>query len=265
VTGKIAENRQPDEVLQADMDGAFVLTLNAPEYRNACSPEMRIELLQRLREATEASRCKVIILTGAGDHFCSGGRLPEGQAPDPERTRRNGAYLHDIARILHAGPKPSIAAVEGVAYGAGFAMAMACDYVVAGEGARMCASFGKVGLVADTGIAWTLPQRVGGAAARDLLLTGREVRGPEMQAAGLADELVAPGQALAAALVAARRYDSTAPLSLAATKHMLASCHSLEAVLAMEAEEQPRLTMTQDYAEGRAALRERRKPVFRGL
>lgn len=264
MTDQTAQNLPADEILQHEADGTVILTINAPDFRNACSVEMRIALLERLREASEMASCRAIVLTGAGGHFCSGGRLPPNQAPDPERTRRNGAYLQEIARILHVGPKPTVAAVEGIAFGAGFAMAMACDYVVAGEGARMSASFARVGLVADTGIAWTLPKRIGASRARDLLLTGREVRGSEIGSLGLADELVPQGQALEAALVASHRYRAVAPLALAATKRMLGQCNSLEAVLAAEAQEQPELTLSQDYAEGRAAMREKRTPVFRG-
>lgn len=255
-----------DAVLREAVGDAIVLSLHAPAFRNACTVEMREALLDHLRDATQDSACRVIVLTGAGGNFCSGGRLPANVAPDPEKTRRNVAMLHDIARILHCGPKPSVAAVEGIAFGAGFSFATACDYIVAGSGARFCASFGKVGLMADAGLAWTLPQRIGSAKARDLLLSCREVRGEEALAIGLADLLVPEGQALETALRTGQRYVKVAPLSLAATKRVLGAGHaSLEAVLAAEAEEQPQLTLSQDYAEGRAAFREKRAPVFRGL
>lgn len=227
---------------------------------------MREALLQHLRDASEDGTCRFIVLTGADGHFCSGGRLPANIVPDPERTRRNVGLLGDIVRILYSGPKPSISAVEGFAFGAGLSLAAACDHVVAGEGVRFCASFGKVGLMADAGLTWTLPQRVGAARARDLLLTGREVRGEEALAIGLTDASVPSGDALAAALVAGQRYAKIAPLSLAATKRVMADGNnSLDAVLAAEALEQPQLTLSQDYEEGRAAFREKRAPVFRGL
>jgi len=252
------------EVLCEMVEGVAVVTLNAPQFRNALSPDMRVLLAQQLEALAASPECRAIVVTGAGGQFCSGGRLPAGQEPDAERTRRNGIPLQDIARILHAGPKPTIAAVEGFAYGAGFAIAMACDRVVAGAGARMCAAFGKVGLTGDTGIAWTLAQRAGPARARDLLLTGRDVRGEELCALGLVDRVVPDGEALAAALVEAERYAPIAPLALAATKRMLAEGQSLDAVFAAETREQPLLTLTADYCEGRAAMRDKRTPVFRG-
>lgn len=255
-----------DGVLRELRDGAVILTLHAPAYRNACSIEMRETLLAYLEDACLDTSCKFIVLTGAQNHFCSGGRLSVDLKPDPERTRRTVGVLHDIVRLLHRGPKPTISAVEGVAIGAGFSLAIACDHIVAAEGARFCASFGRVGLMADAGLAWTLPQRVGAARARALLLTGREMRHDEALAIGAVDELVPAGQALEAALTAGSQYSKTAPLALAAMKRVLGGGHaSLDAILAAEAIEQPQLTLSKDYKEGRAAFREKRQPVFKGV
>jgi enoyl-CoA hydratase/carnithine racemase len=257
----------PEETILCDqVDGAVILTLHAPAFRNSCSPAMREVLLEQLRSASSDDKCRFIVLTGAAGHFCSGGRVSTVIKPDVERTRRNVGVLQDIARLLHRGPKPTIAAVEGAATGAGFSLAMACDYVVAGEGARFCASFVKVGLLADAGLAWTLPQRVGAARARDMLLTGREVRGPEAKTLGMVDLLVPAGESLEVALGSGQRYAGVAPLAIAATKRLMGESHnSLDDVLAAEAKEQPQLTLSQDYAEGRAAFREKRAPRFRGL
>ena len=259
---QLVESRREDELL--------IISLNAPERRNAISVEMRIELAKALKDASADPDCRAIILTGGGGHFCSGGELKPVQgvtaAPDPDRTRRNAAILHDIVRVLAAGPKPTVAAVEGYAYGAGLSLAAACDQVVVGGEARFCASFGKIGLIADAGLMWSLPQRVGPSHARDMLLSARVVDAEEALAIGLANQLTPTGEALAAALVAARRMARLAPLALAAMKAVLARGPvSLESVLEAEADIQPRLTLTQDYVEGRSAFRERRAPVFRGV
>lgn len=251
------------------MEGAVLIaTLNAPDRRNAISVAMRTELLEILRSGSEDKACRAIILTGAGDHFCSGGDVKDGAGlpPDPERTRRNGAILHDIARLLAGGPKPTIAAVRGSAFGAGFSLAAGCDHIVAGESARFCAAFGKVGLMADTGLMWSLPQRVGLSLARRLLLTARVVGAVEAKAIGLVEDVVPEGDVLVAALEAAEGLTQLAPLSVAAMKAALAQDHaSLEMMLAAEAEWQPKLTLSQDYAEGKAAFRERRPPRFQGI
>lgn len=247
------------------VDDGLILTIHAPATRNACSVEMRTELLAHLRAARDLPSCKFIVLTGSGANFSSGGRLAPGFDPDPERTRRNVAILQDVVRELHLGPKPTVAAVEGVSFGAGLSLAAACDFLVASENARFSASFGRVGLMPDGGLAWTLPHRVGHAVARDMMLTAREVRAAEAMLIGLADQLVGVGQALECALGAARRYLRQAPLSLAATKRVLGGGHSsLDDVLGAELHEQPLLSLSEDYAEGRAAFREKRPANFSG-
>jgi enoyl-CoA hydratase/carnithine racemase len=248
-----------------------ILTMNAPQVRNAISLAMRIELLEALREAMASKDCRVVVLTGAEGHFCSGGQIQPSNgaataAPDPERTRQNISLLHDIVRILAVGSKPTVAAVEGYAYGAGLSLAAACDYLVASESARFCASFGKIGLMADSGLIWSLPQRVGPTRARDIMLSGRVVDAKEAGATGLANVVVPTNKVIDAALEIAETLAKMAPLALASIKTVLARGHeSLEKVFSAEEELQPMLTLTQDYAEGRMAFKERRPPVFRGV
>ena len=245
------------------------MTLSAPQSRNAISLEMRQDLLEYLRSASSDSACRAIVLTGADGNFCSGGQLkpPAGGAngPDPDRTRRNISVLHDIVRVLSAGSKPSLAAVEGYAYGAGLSLATACDLVIAAQDARFCASFAKIGLMADSGLLWSLPQRIGPARAREMMLSGRVVEADEAAQIGLASRLVPSGGARDAAIEAAGVFRTVAPLAVASMKRILAmGPGSLEEVLALEAEAQPQLTLSQDYDEGKRAFKERRQPEFRG-
>jgi enoyl-CoA hydratase/carnithine racemase len=247
-----------------------ILTLNAPEVRNAMSLAMRKELLEALREAMASPDSRVVVLTGAEGHFCSGGQIQPsngaGTEPDPQRTLQNISLLHDIVRILAVGAKPTVAAVEGSAYGAGLSLAAACDYLVAGENARFCASFGKIGLMPDTGLIWSLPQRVGPTRARDIMLSGRVVDAQEAGATGLANVVVPNIKVIDTALGIADNLVKMAPLALATMKTVLArGPESLEKVLSAEAELQPMLTLTQDYAEGKMAFKEKRPPVFRGV
>ncbi|RYY25842.1 MAG: enoyl-CoA hydratase/isomerase family protein [Sphingomonadales bacterium] len=259
-----------DFVLRQEHGDIVVFTLNAPQTRNAISLEMREQLLGYLKEATNSPTIRAIVLTGAEGNFCSGGALQpiNGQAalkPDAQRTRRNIAMLQDIVRILSAGPKPTIAAVEGYAYGAGLSLAAACDVLVAGDTARFCASFGKIGLMADAGLIWSLPQRVGPAKAREIMLTGRVVDAAQAGEIGLANHVVPAGGALEEAKAIANGFANIAPLAIASMKRVLArGPNSLEDVLHAESDAQPVLTLSQDYVEGRAAFKERRAPVFRG-
>lgn len=252
-------------VVSETSDGICVLTLVAPEMRNAISVEMRETLRDLTTAALADPAVRVLIVTGQGDHFCSGGQIKPELKPDAARTRANIAILHDIVRLFVAGAKPVIAAVEGGAFGAGLSLVAACDYVVAGQGARFSASFGKVGLMADSGLLWTLTQRVGHGHARDLLLTGRTLLADEARQMGFINKLVPSGDALAEARAVAAAMRAVAPLSIAATKQVLhCRSSSLDEVLAAELDLQPELTATRDYAEGRAAFREKRAAVFVG-
>jgi enoyl-CoA hydratase/carnithine racemase len=247
-----------------------VLTLNNPQRRNALSLAARQSLSGLLKDCAADVACRAIVLTGAGGHFCSGGDLkPVGGAdapPDAARTRHNIGILHDIVRLLAAGPKPTVAAVQGYAYGAGMSLAAACDYVLVTPSARFCASFGKVGLMADAGLMWSLPNRVGLSCARQLLLSARVVEGEESMRLGLSDQVVEEDGLLAEAVRAARKLSDLAPLSIAATKQVLArGPASLESVIAAESDLQPKLSMSLDYLEGRAAFNDRRAPRFRGV
>jgi len=258
-----------DFILQREQDGIVVLTLNAPQLRNAISLEMRETLLGHLRDAGNNAAVRAIIVTGAGGNFCSGGQLQQANGaaipPDAQRTRRNIAILQDIVRLISAGPTPTIAAVEGYAYGAGMSLAAACDVLVAGESARFCASFGRIGLMADAGLIWSLPQRVGPGRAREIMLTGRVVDAAEAGALGLANRVVPTGTALDVALDVAAQFTGIAPLAIASMKRVLArGPNSLEDVLHAESDAQPVLALSQDYVEGRAAFKEKRPPVFRG-
>lgn len=246
--------------------GVRILTLAAPDRRNAISMEMREQLLAALDAALADDRNRVIILTGQGAHFCSGGdlRAAHDAPPSPESTARKIAVLQDIVRRITSN-KPVLAAVEGAAFGAGMALACACDFVIGSADARFCASFVRVGLSADTGMTWTLPQRVGVVRSRQLLITGRIVEAAEALAIGLADELVPAGRALAKARERAEEICRLAPLSIAAVKSTLnAFPYTLQTALETEMGHQLRLSVSADYREGRTAFLEKRVANFTG-
>lgn len=172
---------------------------------------------------------------------------------------------HQLVRMIAAGPKPVVAAVNGYAYGAGLSLAAACDFVLAGESASFGAVFGKVGLMADLGLLWSLPRRIGLAETRRLLFTSATLPAGQAVALGLADRLLPDAELLEAAWTLAAEMAEAPPLALAATKALLARGPApLEAVLAAELDHQTLLFSSEDFVEGRAAFLERRQPTFTG-
>lgn len=238
-----------DGVLEQTAGDAVVLTLHAPERRNALSPEMRLRLRDRLQAALHDPDTRAIVLTGAAGTFSAGGDVRQmAERPTPAVAHQRLQVLHDIVRGIVGGSKPVLAAVEGQAFGAGLSLAAACDHVVAGNGSSFCAVFGRIGLVADCGLLWTLPQRVGWGSARDMLLTARVVNVEEAAALGLVDLVVPAGGALQAALDKVASYRAVGPLALAATKSALARRPaSLEDALATEADLQAALRVSEDH------------------
>ncbi len=255
-------------VLVEDRGPVRILTLNEPERMNPIGDGLRHQLLEALIEAGSNASVRALVLTGAGRQFSAGADVKQMQAstgPDPLRSKRRMKVLHDVIRALAAGPKPVVAATEGAAFGAGLSVLCACDWIVAGEGARFGGAFGRIGLAADCGILWSLPPRIGAARTRDLLFTGRSVKAPEAVELGLCDELVGAGQALDRAIAKAESYLDTAPLSIASIKAAMAERPGdLERVLGIETHQQPMMSMTADHKEARAAFAEKRKPHFSG-
>ncbi|MCP1472338.1 enoyl-CoA hydratase/carnithine racemase [Sphingobium sp. OAS761] len=258
-----------EAVMRETRNDVAILTLNDVARLNTLSDEMRAALLAQVEEAMADQDIRVIVITGAGGNFSAGGDMRQmivSSTPDPTRTRRRLMPLHRMIELVASGPKPVIAAVEGAAFGAGLSLAAVCDFVVAGDGARFGAAFGKIGLASDCGLVWSLPQRVGRTVARDLLFTGRPVLAEEAYRIGIVDRLVPAGTALATALEKAVDYKAVAPLSIAAMKFAFAQGpSSLGEVLALEQQQQPMLSMTADHAEGVAAFREKRPARFTGF
>ena len=256
-------------VLYDTQDDVAILTLNDPEAMNALSDDMRQGLRERLESAFADNAVRSVVLTGAGGNFSAGADLRQlgNTVPnDPNRSRRRMLALQRSIELIAGGPKPVICAVEGVAFGAALSLALACDYFIIGEEARLGATFGKVGLTADCGLLWSMPQRIGRSLTRDILFTARPVKAAEAISIGLADQQVEAGTAVTAALAKAAEYRNVAPLTIAALKSALvAGPGSLSEMLALEREQQPMLIMSDDHAEGLSAFWEKRPPRFVGL
>ena len=247
--------------------GIATITLDRPGSLNSLEASLKAELLAAFREAGRDPSVRVVILTGAGRAFCAGQDLKERLAPDPApldvevRERFNPLVM--AIRLLD---KPVIAAVNGVAAGAGASLAFACDLRIAAEEASFVLAFGRIGLVPDTGATWLLPRLVGLGRAAELFLLADPVSAAEAFRIGLVnrvvpgDELAAETRRVAASLAAG------APQALALTKRALRRAleSGFEATLDYEASLQGIAGRTADHAEGLAAFTEKRQPRFSG-
>lgn len=255
----------PGSVLTEDAGPVRVLTLNRPEVRNAIDLELRVALADELDKAMADEGVRVVVLTGAGNTFCSGGDISTMRRQAAAEARPRAEAAQRVIRSLWGGTKPVIAAVEGFAYGAGTALALACDRIVASTQSVFATSFTGVGLAGDMGIFASLPARVGPALARQMLLLPRRIPGAEAHQLGMVDALAEPGDVLRHAIADAERIAEGPPLAMGVIKTMLASWpRDPLQVLDAEIDAQTALFDTEDFAEGVAAFRERRPPVFHG-
>lgn len=242
-----------------------IVTLNLPEKRNALSVDLRHALIEALEPLQIDPTCRAIVVTGAGGTFCAGGDISAMRSDDIAGSRYRLILAQRSVRMLAAGTKPTIAAVEGFALGGGMALALACDRVVASPTAKFGASYSKVGLMADMGLLWTLPRRVGSGKAAEILMLGDTFDASEAAAIGVVDKIAGEQSVLDTAVEEAKRFAAAPPLAIALTKNALGrGVGDLEVALAMELDGQAILYRSSDHAEARAAFGEKRAPVFSG-
>jgi len=252
-------------VLVEDVGAVRVLTLNRPSLRNAIDLELRAVLADALEVAGGDVAVRSIVIVGAGGAFCSGGDIRTMSRAPSHATVGRAQAAQRVIRAIWTTPKPVIAAVEGPAFGAGAALALACDRIVASSDATFALTFTRVGLAGDMGVFASLPARVGHARARQMLMLPEPMSGADAGAAGLVDRVVEPGGALASALSDAQRVADGPPLALGVIKAMTSgeNRHPL-AVLELEVRNQVGLWDTDDFAEGVAAFHDNRPARFTG-
>ncbi len=263
-----AETREPTVLVEIDAAaGIGTLTLNRPDALNALTVPMKQELLAALRRIERDAAVRAVILTGAGRAFCAGQDLRERLQPDavPLGVEVRDRY-NPIIRAMRAMPKPIVAAINGVAAGAGASIAMACDLRIASEAASFALAFGRVGLVPDSGATWFLPRLVGGTRAAEMALLGDSVSAADAVRLGLVGRMVPAEQLATEARSVAARLAAGAPRAIALTKRALNSAweRDLDAALEYEAQLQEMAGRTKDHAEGLAAFVEKRQPRFTG-
>jgi enoyl-CoA hydratase/carnithine racemase len=243
------------------LEGVRRLSLNRPAKRNALSPELRAALAEAFAAAADDRSVRVILLTGAGGHFCAGGDLTSLQGIGAAAGRARIRAGHRLQRAILDCAKPVVAAVEGYAMGAGAGLAMAADTVVLDPAASIGFPFLKVGLGPDFATGYVLPRRVGLQRARQALLRAQTYRGEDAVRLGFADELAEPGQVQQTALEICLQYRAAAPLAFELTKRQLAAApQALEAALEMEATTQALCFESPDFAKALAGFADRRKP-----
>jgi 2-(1,2-epoxy-1,2-dihydrophenyl)acetyl-CoA isomerase len=249
--------------------GYRVVTLNRPQRLNAFTEAMHQALKRALDEAEGDPDCRALLITGAGRGFCAGQDLNDRLSKAGETPVLGGAleaYYNPLVRKLRALPFPVVAAVNGVAAGAGANIALACDIVLAATSASFVQAFAKIGLVPDSGGTWFLPRLIGPARARALALTGEPLPAEKAEAWGLIWKAVADFELMSEAHKLCQHFAAAPTVGLALTKRLLDETWSsdLETQLDLEREAPREASLTPDYTEGMRAFIEKRPPVFSG-
>ncbi|MFI7009118.1 enoyl-CoA hydratase/isomerase family protein [Streptomyces sp. NPDC050145] len=264
-----------DTVLYEVSDGLATITINRPEAMNAMNTEAKVALRDAAQAAAADPEVRAVLLTASGDRaFCTGQDLKEHLASlAADRESGEGRtmstvreHYNPIVRALTQMPKPVVAAVNGVAAGAGFGFALCADYRIVADTASFTTAFAGVGLTADSGISWTLPRLIGAGRAADLLLFPRSLKAQEAYELGIANRIV-PGAELAEeALKVARKLAGGPTVAYAALKESLAfgAGHSLDETLEKEDELQARAGASEDHVIGVQAFVAKEKAKYVG-
>ena len=217
----------------------LVLTLSDPSSRNAMGPDMYAAGIEALNVAETNPDIRSVVITGEGAHFCAGGnvqRLKANREQPAEVQAQSIEGMHSWMEAIRTFPKPVIAAVEGVAAGAGFSLVLMCDMVVAARGSLFVMAYSSIGLSPDGGATWNLIHALPRQLSAELLLLGDHISAQRLHELGLINRVVDDGHALSEALALAERINARAPNAMSSIKELIneASTHHLTAHLAQE-------------------------------
>ncbi|ANI76782.1 MULTISPECIES: enoyl-CoA hydratase/isomerase family protein [Sphingobium] len=253
--------------IRAARDGPVaIITIDQPGRMNAFTMEMREQLWRQFEDLAEDDGVRAIILRGEGENFCAGADTGDMGAQSTGAFLRRMRWLHRMIRSITAIRKPVMAAVDGACVGAGWSIALACDFVLATPRVRFCQSFGRIGYVPDAAAVWQLSRLIGVMRAKEIVYSSRMVEADEALRLGLLLDIVQPQALMDEALTLARSLAAGAPLAIGMAKRQFEAAHalSLDQFLELEFNMQPLMATTSDHQEGLSAAREKRPPLFEG-
>jgi 2-(1,2-epoxy-1,2-dihydrophenyl)acetyl-CoA isomerase len=259
-----------DELLVERSEGVATLTLNRPESMNSLSVSLKQTLVNVLEDVGRDASVRAVVLTGTGRGFCVGQDLREHaaalEAGDPAPLRTVVEHYNPMITALTTMPKPVIAAVNGMAAGAGAGLAFACDFRFASSSAGFLIAFANVGLTLDSGVSWTLPRLVGRARATALCLLAEPIKAEAALEMGLVNAVLEPDHLMPAVRELAVKLAAGPTLAYAAIRESLAfaATATLPDALAKEAELQNAMGATEDHRNATVAFLAKQKPVFVG-
>jgi len=259
-----------DTVLLHTGEGVATITLNRPDALNSFTVELKEALLDTVRAVAADPAARAVVITGAGRAFSAGQDLREHAdliaAEDPTPLETVQKHFNPLVLALATMPKPVVAAVNGIAAGAGASLAFAADFRIAADGARFLLAFANVGLALDSGASWTLPRLIGHARATAMALLAEPVTASAALEMGLVNAVAPDERVLAAAQELAARLAAGPTTAYAAIKEQLAfsATHPLAASLEREGELQNSLGPTTDHRQATAAFVAKQRPTFTG-